>query len=40
MVRFVNSKDKMKIDLSQKEIREIERIIEDYKELLIAVGNL
>lgn len=36
----MNSKDKMKIDLSQKEIREIERIIDNYKELLIAVGNL
>lgn len=40
MVRFVNSKDKINIGLNPKEIKEIEKIIEDYKELLIAVGSL
>ena len=36
----MNSKDKLKIDLSPEEAKEIEEIIEDYKELLVAVGNL
>ena len=36
----MNSKDKMEINLSPKEIKEIEKIIENYKELLVAVGSL
>lgn len=39
-MKCMNSKDKHKFNLSPEQRKKIEKIIEDYKELLVAVGKL
>ena len=40
MAKYANSKDKFKINLNNEELERIGKIIDDYRELLVAIGNL